>query len=627
MAEFIDVYEIDTSGAVTGMTQLEKVTGNVKQKTDEFNTSLKAIADEFKGNFAKQIASAQAQYELLKKVVQETIQFVKEGIHEWEEDAKAKARQAVLLRNLGDGAEMYRAQLEAQQKQIERNMGLDEAYVANLQNVVMGMGVAAGETVRYTEAAVKLANLMGTDAVNAARLMARANAEGKEELKRFGIVAKDGVDLLTQIEERTKGINNAMPEYTKLVNQQSAAWGDFKKGVGEWVANFWVFLNRDVVKANEALENMRKTMSDARWMELKGIFSQHGMDIERMRAGMMQSPEGPEFDREKLDKDNAASAEARRKAAAQKAKEEHDFFLELAKGKFELDKEMREAAQKEALASRERFYKQMQNEAEDDKDIEVATLDAMLEEEKQIHQFSIEAAKKKAEEEKRLAKEAADIQKQHLQDVLNEFKQFGQQLIGFGLSMWRESLTAQTKFNEQMKQYQIDREVMASKELGLNKSRADIEKQLTAEAANAQKQRTADFLAGIAQQAVMTAIMESAKAIASLASYDYGGAALHAAAAVAFGAIAATTGAAASSISTGRGMTTGERQQLEQAELDKRERMNREKEQAGQVSSGTERGSNINIFYLGLPGMTEAEMGKDLARIQSTYDDLKTGGG
>src|SRR5690606_32557622 len=190
--------------------------------------------------------------------------------------------------------------------------------------------------------------------------------------------------LLAEVEKKTAGITDTMPEYTRLVNQQSQAWGDLKKAIGGAAAELWVFLNSDQLKIEKKLQEMRTVMADARWLELKSILENAGLKTSGPRArGVVElgEPTLPGFD------------EAAAEKAKKRAKELHDFWVELAKGKFEFDKEMREKAAKDAAAQREKFYKMMQAEAEDDNAIEQQILDIWVDD------------NRKAEEEIRRIKE------------------------------------------------------------------------------------------------------------------------------------------------------------------------------------------------------------------------------
>lgn len=608
-----DVYDIDTSGAVEGLE-------HVADAADHTTHAQKTLGDQLvdlNAKFSHHVMALQTYVEIAK----EAAEFVKEGIKEWQAQAEAIARQTVLLKNHGEEATHYSERLEEQRKQLERNQGVEEAYTANLQNVILTMGVAADEVVRFTEDSIMLAKAMNQDAVTAARLLARAHADGKEELKKYGITVKDTAELgghfgavLAEVEARTKGINEAMPEYTQLVNNQAAAWAEVKKGIGGAAAELWVFLNRNTEadpKVQAFFAKIHQATLDARNLELKSILEAHGLG----------EKEQPTIDLEPINVEiQTPEYKARVRAdRAERVKEMSAFMKQLHDAQQQALKEVEAedaSDRQDSLDKLQNFYQRAAKEAKDYNEANAAI-------QKMVNKQAVDDAEEAAKKEVEAQKQAAERVKAIKQDMLSEFKAYAQQILASVAGIVGDTLTSNTQFNQKMKEFQIDREMATAKELGQNKTRVQIEKQLQQEEQASNAARIADTLKGIAEQAAVKAIFEGVAAIASAADYDEGAAYQHLAAAAGFAAVALAAGGTTAAISASRGLTTQERTQLEDAQKTKAETAAREDKQAGQVAVGA--AQIVNVYNLGITGKTTAEQGKELEAIYKEFDLLKTG--
>jgi hypothetical protein len=638
-----DVYDVDTSSAVDAFKDVAdaatEAAGAIKEGLTE---GVKELGD----TFAKKVVSLELYIEGVKKLAE----FAKESVQAALEEEAAQHKLTMALQRAGDASGLFRNRLLEQAEAIEKTIGVQSEHTMALQAMLAQMRVAPQDIEGMTEAAYRLSRVTGQDATAAARLLARAMAEGKDELKKWNIEVDDAEfkqkgfkAVIEAVMKQTVDLSESVTENERSAHRAAAAWDGFKKALGGIVTDSPTLrkeldMNVSTLEKLTALIKGDKGAFSIWWTDEEWkSWGARGTAIAEMvnkkwheindktfkKKGVVElgEPTLPGFDARTAAEKKAAAEQYQKEVNAfqlQQNKQHHKNALDAFKKVEEEDKKTRERikADKEAQADYEKMLAREGN-------------NALVHEAEERARREKEIAEKAAQHNKEIEEKKARDIAQVRAHIAQTFEQFANNAMQFGMNLIMESLMANTKYNRALQSMAAEREVMAAKELGIVKSRAQAEQQLADEARNAQAQRIADFLAGVAKEAGMKALVEAAAAIASAASYDYGGAAMHAAAAAAFAAVGVAAGGAAVGISSSRGMTTEERHQLESMEQQKKERAAREASQdaAAAGSAGDGRKVEINNYFLGLPGMTTAEMGQEIERLQSTYDDLKTGNG
>lgn len=622
MATERDVYQVDTQEAISSLQALGRAYLALSSEVDKNKEKTETLASVMKDNLAASFLTAQAQFALLQKAFHAIIDTIGEGIKEWEESANASARLGVILRNTGADVEFYTRKFEAQQKQVEKNLGIDEAYVANLQTVILTMGVSAEETERFANASIKLSKLMGSDAVSAARLLAKAQGEGKDELRKFGIQLDDVIEqgggfagVLAEVEKRTAGVTDSMTEYTRLTNAQAAAWGDVKKAAGGFFAEMFVFLNRDAIKMDAMLEKIRNVMLDARMMEIRSIYKQHGYELGK-NDGLDEFSVGDITD---VSKQMEEKAKKQEEALMKRLKKMGQLYSEERSLRDENEKEQNEHDRK-AVAEAQK----MMDEADNDRIAREKHVDEI------ITDVQREAAEKEAQLYKELrenqAKADADALEKNAKfwnDMIDQGRNAAQQLVSMTVNFLGDLLLENTQFNREMFELQVQRETVGMAETEALAKRAEMEGEMRDSKIASFEKEVAASLISIAKDATVKALFEGAEAIASAAIYDYAGAEQHGIAALMYAGVAVAAGGAGYAMSSNRGMTTDEKSRLEDAKKAKTDREKRDKDRAATAS--TEMATQVTVVYMGIAGTTELEQARELERIQGEYGKLKTG--
>lgn len=597
-----DVWTIDTSGAVEGLRKL-------KDETEKAEHAQKSMSDFLKEDLEKSLLSAHAQYEMLKEAVKAVGEFVMESSHKYLENAEISARMTVTLRNMGYEAEQLVRHFEAEATALAKVTGKSDDYIGNLQNLIIGMGVGADQVDRFTEDALNLANLMGQDATTAARLLSRAHMEGKEELKRYGIVVDDVkfshqgfTHVLEEVEKRVHGINDEMPEAIKRTREYGVAWEEVQKKAGKFFTE-----TLTAYLTNSGVGGLLHMMAGDT-EKIAANFNKINGDEGKVRTLTM-----PVFDLSA--EANKMAADAKKADQADEAQLKHHLMNR--KEMYDAAAKVEDARKKEALSQKEADLK-----AEDEAEAAIRAAEVSREEEKNnklMAKVKEYTERVRVYREQKEAEEKA-IWKSMTDSMIGYAKQVGSILSG----MLKDAMVGDTQYTRAMFEHAVARETVGMKEEDAQKKRQQMEKQLAEDNKNTLLQKLADTLANVAIDSQIKAIMETANSLASLAEYDYGAAAAHGIAAAAYGAVAIAAGGAAIGISQSRGMTGSERSQLEASDKAATDRSKREAAQEAQRGKETV-GTQISVYNLGITGQTDQEQGRELERIRRKYDDSKTG--
>lgn len=652
-----DVYELDTSSAVDSLGKLEKaydeVVGGVRKALPEITAH------------AAGVALGQAAYDGLKKAISGAVELLKESAQAALEAQQVDAKLATSIKNAGYDVEVYTKKLGDQAAALERLTGRDDEYYKSLQTLMITLGVAPNEVDRFTRAALDLAAATGTDATMAAKLLARAHAEGKDELKKYGISvdeaafkAKGFGAVLGEVEKRFGGMHEQIPDQMKDINRMKGAWESFKETLGASVLKFvethdlaskivalidgandmftpeaqkkFNALSKD--EQRKALEAERQTLLDhlsgqkTLWEVYTGeVETSIAVPFEKAQEMLaaLEKKLAPDWlktiDAVHVPKNRPIVSDEDKKANDKKLKEAQDYldqkdklFNERADNLMK-DGKLRDA---EEIAATGAKIAALGDLGEEEANEYRANQAAKYEWE---HQLATEAEEKRQNmRDKQVAQEKA-----FYENLLSELEGYAKRVLDFGLSLLQEQLTQNETYNKAYHEALVNRRIADSEEQGAKKTAVEVEKELASEAKATQDKKTAEFLAGIAKEAAMQAILEGAKAIASLAAYDYPGAAQHGIAAAAFGGVALAAGGAAAALSAGRGMTREEKDSIESLNKRKEEKAARD----SNVTTGTAQGPGVqqNVYFFGISGMTEISQGAELERLRRKHDNLSTG--
>lgn len=642
----------------------------VERETRKAAEAQKSMADFLKEDLNGALLSAQAQYDFLKKSIGAVVSFVESGVGKFIESEQATVRLDFAMKNAGIAGTTLAADLHELAESVERTTGQSAEFVKGLEQTALQLGVAPERVGRFTMAALDLAAATGTDARNALMQLTRANAEGKDELKRWGIsvdeaaFAAKGFDaVLEEVEKRVGGTSQAVSNTLVGVNELSATWDDFQKGVGESVVQF-ANATGALNALNEAMKGAtyltsKQRENDLRKEELVNIKERLRQLNEIAETGQLTDAQAQErmlvMAREQqllvyfaVQNQHAAETQRQLNAEVKKGHEENEKHLKKAKDD-----------------GRERLLYAMGLEGQDPTpELErIAKFNKALEE---VQQKQGEREVRDAED---VAKRVIDLEKYKLQERLkaNEaaraaeeqmWHDFTGQLqnaavaVGQGfLAIAQEQILTNNAFrdeytrasNDRMAQDQAEADArkrigddkyeqlseeqrVSEKNVTLAQRQAEITKRTAEEEKAAFAKRTAEILAGVATEAGGRALFEGAAAIASAAAYDANGAALHGTAAALYAGVAAALGGAAYTITQSRGKTSDERAQLESLNQRERERVQRDAREAASASKGNA-GPSVVVYQMGISGFTELEQARELERMRREAVKLATGGG
>lgn len=635
-----DAYELDTSQAVAGLQHLLDQLKNVRgeQEKDKESTDSLTLAH-IKGSAA---------YDMMRKAIGLTVDVLKESTHAAIEAEQVDRRVAASLRNAGVDAEKYGKILSKNASALEHLTGVDDEYYKQLQVTLLSLKVAPEQLDRFTKAALNMAAATGRDATNAAMMLARAHAEGKDEIKKYGIAVDEAEfkqrgfnAVLEQVEKQFGGLYSQMPEQVKQLNDVKATWEEFKETLGGVLIKL-VDISGATSLAKMAIEGMKDFLTpaaakqtresmieemnnieraletgnvggsatfeqlQARWLELQKMLVEPEWlnDVRNLQHGSKdKKPKAPETDEEKR-------AREKRIAEAKKEAEELERISLMSAANLQKMEEAEMDKQRRAIEAQGDWEKtQTEKEVEDQK----ASVAGFYEWE---HQMATEA------EEKR--QRLRDKRKEAEQQLLSQLQSFAMEGVNFIANQLEEALTHNEAYDEALKKAQLERRLADAEEMGAKKTATEVEKELQDEAVAAQEKKTAAFLAGIAKEAGVLAAVETAKAIASLANREFDAALQHGIAASAFGSIAAATGIGAAVISANRGLTADEK-----ASIDSLNQRKKEREERAASSTTTEGGSVVQqtVMFFGIAGLSDIQQQAKLDEIKRKRDQLATGSG
>jgi len=159
-----------------------------------------------------------------------------------QEQAVEKLRAALDL--LGAGSPAAVRDMEAFAASIQKVTTVGDEAVLELATLGAGLGRLSGQGLKdATQAAIGLSRRLGTDAVAAMRLVARAAIGDTSQLARYGIKLDETLSAQAKFNEllRMGSESFALAEaeantYPGRMEQLSAAWGDLKEQIGEQLA-------------------------------------------------------------------------------------------------------------------------------------------------------------------------------------------------------------------------------------------------------------------------------------------------------------------------------------------------------------------------------------------------------
>lgn len=702
-----DVYDIDATGAVKSLNDVAKEQGKVAEGGD-------SLSKLFKEDMREALFTSQAAYDALKTSLSQVFEFLKDSTVAALEAIKADQQLTVALKNAGVSSGLWVEAIGRQAEALERLTGVDDEYYKQLATLLTTFGVAPEQINRFTKASLDLAAATGQDATTSARLLARAHAEGKDELTKYGIEVSDaefklkGFDaVLEKVEANFQGLHEQLPEQVKQLNKVKGAWESLKEAIGDTTLNLTTFEvfgysladsldgwteilthkstkataehGEKVAKASELYESYAAQVDEAkaRQREYNEAVRTGAFNTDQLRERLEQSKEivkqtakeanalgtGLNLDETPLTKKiqlqpialkggaEYAAELRKREAEWKRHKEEMEKLALLSAANLKKldDQEMAQLRAKldamgsleEAWANEYRAQKAAEYEAEH-------SAAEQAEQERQAHadqmyQINRDAAAaevaaviaeqdKQLEMQRQLYAELGNIAKQGLDFVANLIAQQltvnqdyndayqealiqrrlydqDQHLEELRLAAEREDATEQDK--------QLLKEATEAK-----KTAADMERELGEEAKAAQEKQTAAFLAGIAKEAGVKAVLEGAEALASLAKYDYAAAAQHGIAAAAFAGVATAAGGAAIALSANRGFTAEEKASIESLNRRERDRSSRANE-----SSETSVSTTQNVYFFGISGMSDIQQTARLEELRRRFNTLNTGSG
>ena len=615
-----DVYELDTKQAIQALKALHpelrgvKVTikevakevENTKAKVESFGTILRT---DLKNSFF----SAQAQYDLLKSAVIGTARFLASSVHEFEKSEQASMRLGFALKNAGGSAGKFRESLDIQSAALERATGVEDEYVSSIQTLLLSYGVAPALIARTTQAAFDMAVVTGS-AETAARLLARADHEGKEELKKFNIEIEDGIPkgerftaMLGKVEGAFGGLTTQIPESVKRINELKSAWSNFTETVGKGVA-FTVSSLLELGKPSGVEKQLLEALKDKKD---SGFKPAEVAAVQLARRLDEAEPIDITVDTAALNREAKAKRDERERKAIQDANDRFNERMNAQKIGGQDDEQ--DEFEKLGFSNVESWKLRL---ATEKFAVEESAANAQAYRDNWQRAFEAEEAKRA---------ERLERDKIFWAGMRQNFEAYGQGLVNTWTGFFAQMLTSNTRFTKEMQEQAMERELVGLSEQAANDKRVLIEKRLADERGAAFLKVTADALASIAQQSATKAIFEGAEAVAAFARADIPSATQHGIAAGLYAGVAVAAGGGAAALSAARGTTAEERSQLESSKTREKERTEREARQTAQVTK--EAGTQVNIYNLGISGKTERDQGRELTRVLNQFSDLRTGGG
>lgn len=637
-----DVYEIDTKTAVANVNELAKAMDAAGKEATEQKSAMQEVSGFLEGDLRQAVFSAQAAYGMLTSAMRSVVDFTKEGVHNFLEAEQANMRLAAAVKRVGGASDELLQALQKQNSALQRATGVDDDYLTGLQALMVSMGVAPEKLGEFTDAAMRLSQATGTDARMAVLQLARAHAEGREDLKKYGIEVSDaefelkGFDAtLEAVRKQFPELNDTIPEAVRQTNELKGAWSDFQEAVGgaavelmktkdgaNALAGALDWLTEKIQAANVKAVALKAVLPGLLnpFLAVPGLFAA-GEELLTSEAKATKEGAKAQLAEVELTVGEATvvsrelSAERKRayeRAVAEKKKYTEDMqrisesgWSNLQKLEDEENRKMLERVKAqgdwEVLGEQERIRAAAQ--ASED------YIEVLKWEEEQRKQLR----DKQLEEEKAFWNSISTFAKGSLESMLQSQVQFLTQM-----------LMENTEYNRQVFELELERKTAGMEEAQVQEERAKMEKQLAKERGAAYLKMTADALMSIAQQASVKAVMEGVEAVAALAVGNAAGAAMHGAAAAGYAGVAVLAGGTAAAISTARGMTGDERKSLEAMRANsEKERKERETKQRGEVKA--EAGTVVNVYNLGITGQTDVEQARELERIRSKYADTRTG--
>lgn len=621
MATERDVYEIDTTGAVTGLRSADAAAASLEatgRRLSAGASSLSSALSSATTALTAKLAAAQ----LATRALTGLYTVVKDGAAAYLEAEKSVRMLDSALRLAGAPRQMAAA-LQDQATALELLTGKSAESTQAIQTMLATLGVSPRQIAEVTESAMRLAEATGQDASAAARTLAQAYTSGSGELKKYGIdisdaeiAAKGFSAVLDEVNRRFPPLGEQLTSQQQSVNALKMAWSDATKAVGEAALTFAEEsgLMRGLARSGRGLNFIVGKLRE---------FVTGAKDVKDVAADfdVVQLPAVPLLPGRRTSPDAAAGAaqgrldeEARKKrleaarAYAQALEREDKRVAERDKAEREhlkrmAEEELRdfEEAKKKKLEANKKFHEEMRRE-----------------EEKQLREAA--AAAKRIEEEK--ARELKQIQ----HDLRAGLKQMGESLLVAWGQQLGEALTSNTKFTARTKALAVERETAGLSEADAASKRANMERTINEDRAAGFLKVTADMLAQVAIQAGIKAVYEGGEAIAAAARYDYAAATQHGIAAGIYAGLAVAAGGTSAAISAARPMTSDERQQLDAAATQDQQSVGSGANTAAAAAAPSAPETSVNVYYLGISGMTELQQSQELARVQRGYAELATGG-
>lgn len=674
MATEKDVYELSTEQAAAALKALVPELDNVKVKIKDTNEEAAKSTSQFKEfsdligkDLKNSFFSAQAQYDLVKSSLTALAHGAVEASQEFLKAEQASLRLGVALHNAGGSS--FKQALDEQASALQRLTGIEDEQITAVQTMLASMGVAPELIERTTKAAINLSVATGS-LESAARLLARTEGQGSEDLKKYNLSVDETIPkqerfvaLLAETEKQYAGLIDQQPQILKQTNELKGAWRDLVEAIGSRLVN-------------TVGGGMSQTGQGIIATVLFGPFSEFASQVREGKEHLLSLAEVMDFWAEKIkvttkeakqgqielltfanlkkmgedahkegdgNVDFMHDEEANAAKTAIKARTEAELASDAAKYKAAQERKTREEIDAENQRyNNERNASRLRLKESDDLDIletlgfaqpndlkmRMAQERLVVEEHQKFQQAIAEHDRALILKEEQQKAEQLQKDKIFWDGMRQNFEGYAETIVGSWASYFGQLLTQDTKFTREMKELTLERETLGMSETEAKEKRLSIEKQLADEQGAAFLKTTADALASIAQQAAIKAVFEAAEAVRSAANYDEYGAVQHGIAAGIYAGIAVSAGAGAAGISGARGVTTEERQQLEAAkqseETQKQDRLTREKKQESQREA--EQGANIVVYNIGISGKTEVEQGKELERIQKQFSNLRTGG-
>ena len=611
--------------------KMERLTGATAESTREINKML--LTTEMGPQLIQRTTrAAQNMAEVLGKDVVEVADALAEAYAEQEDsidelnlvvgeaEFAAKGFVAILekVESLSSGATTA---VTEQQKALNEVSGAwrdFQSAIGGAANEMLAMMNASGSISKYLDAWSELLNGKTTKALWAQ----------EDRQKKINKAIEDEIRLTMMVGEARKDLEESNPKF--------AFYQDQVRGVK--------FLEAELAKAEKARKRLQGIDVDVRHQPL--VMDEMDIESDFPRRLRVQK----ELAKKELKETLAELAKAI-KANEDLLKEDAKSTEEYAKFEVQIreaNRQMREQEHAEMLAL-DRADQALFNEA-------------------------MKEQRDRREEELRLQREQIDA---HWEAVLEDMRGYASQFVETGVGMFSGFLTANSDFNNEINsrradaraaeledmdiaraRAEVEKELMGEvsaarrvelndrlkkldeknaatlEELGISRTKAEAEKELAAEERAANQQRIADFLGNLAEQAAVKAIFQTAEGFANLASYNYSAAAMNFAAAGQYAAVAVAAGGAAVVLSNTRGRTREEREQLEAMDRDAAERDAQARERANQAqarsddaSGGQLPGTQVNVYNIGIAGVTQVQQARELERIRKEYESLRTGKG